>query len=149
IEEFERHHEMDLAYTVDGVTRIRSSIFMQRGSVGMCNRLIPLGIRSLEELGLPPILSEFTKSRNGLVLVTGPTGSGKSTTLAAMIDLINQARRVNIVSIEDPIEYIHPDKMAIVSQREVGIDTDSFQEALKRVLRQAPDVILIGEMRDI
>jgi len=106
-------------------------------------------IRSLEELGMPPTLAEFTKSRNGLVLVTGPTGSGKSTTLAAMIDLINSSRKVNIVSIEDPIEYVHKDKVAIVSQREVGIDTDSFQEALKRVLRQAPDVILIGEMRDI
>ncbi len=149
IEEFERHHEMDLAYTVPDVTRIRSSIYMQRGTVAMVNRLIPLGIRSLEELGLPPVLSEFTKSRNGMVLVTGPTGCGKSTTLAAMIDIVNASRRVNIMSIEDPIEYVHPDKMAIVSQREVGIDTDSFQEALKRVLRQAPDVILIGEMRDI
>jgi len=149
IEEFERHHEMDLAFTLEGVSRIRSSVYMQRGTVGMSNRLIPMEIRSLEQLGMPPILAEFTKHRNGLVLVTGPTGSGKSTTLAAMIDLINSNRLVNIVSIEDPIEYVHPDKMAIVSQREVGIDTDSFQEALRRVLRQAPDVILIGEMRDI
>ncbi|MCC6728251.1 MAG: PilT/PilU family type 4a pilus ATPase [Chthonomonadales bacterium] len=149
IEEFERHHEMDLAFTLEGVSRIRSSIYMQRNTVAMSNRLIPMHIRSLEELGMPPTLAEFTKSRNGLVLVTGPTGSGKSTTLAAMIDLVNTNRRVNIVTIEDPIEYIHPDKAAIVSQREVGIDTDSFQEALKRVLRQAPDVILIGEMRDI
>lgn len=149
IEEFERHHEMDLAFTLEGVSRIRSSIFMQRNSVGMCNRLIPLDILTLEQLGMPPTLAEFTKSRNGLVLVTGPTGSGKSTTLAAMIDLVNNNRRVNIVSIEDPIEYVHQDKQAIVSQREVGIDTDSFQEALKRVLRQSPDVILIGEMRDI
>ncbi len=149
IEEFDRHHEMDLAFTFGTDVRIRSSIFMQRGSVGMANRLIPMKIRSLEDLGMPPTLAEFTKSRNGLVLITGPTGSGKSTTLAAMIDLVNQTRRVNIVTIEDPIEYVHPDKMAILSQREVGLDTDSFQEALKRVLRQAPDVILIGEMRDI
>ncbi len=149
IEEFDRHHEMDLAFTFREIYRIRSSIYMQRGTVGMANRLIPMRIRSLEELGMPPTLAEFTKSRNGLVLVTGPTGSGKSTTLAAMINLINESRRVNIVSIEDPIEYVHQDKMAIISQREVGIDTDSFQEALKRVLRQAPDVILIGEMRDI
>jgi twitching motility protein PilT len=149
IEEFERHHEMDLAFTLSDVSRIRSSIYMQRNSVGMANRLIPMTIRTLEELGMPPTLAEFTKSRNGLVLVTGPTGCGKSTTLAAMVDLINSTRRVNIVTIEDPVEYIHPDKQAIISQREVGIDTDSFQEALKRVLRQAPDVILIGEMRDI
>jgi twitching motility protein PilT len=149
IEEFERHHEMDLAFTLGDVCRVRSSIYMQRNSVGMANRLIPMVIRTLEDLGLPPILADFTRSRSGLVLVTGPTGCGKSTTLAAMIDLINSTRRVNIVTIEDPVEYVHPDKMAIISQREVGIDTDSFQEALKRVLRQAPDVILIGEMRDI
>jgi twitching motility protein PilT len=149
IEIFERHHEMDLAYTVPGVARIRASVFMQRSSVGVALRLIPLYVKTLEELGMPPVLTEFTKHRNGMVLVTGPTGSGKSTTLAAMIDYINENRLVNIVSIEEPIEYVHPDKMAILSQREVGIDTDSFQEALKRVLRQAPDVILIGEMRDI
>jgi twitching motility protein PilT len=149
IEEFERHHEMDLAFTLGEVCRIRSSAYMQRGSVALSNRLIPIKIRSLEELGMPPTLAEFTKSRNGLVLVTGPTGCGKSTTLAAMIDLINSSRRVNIVTIEDPIEYVYSDKQAIISQREIGIDTDSFQEALKRVLRQAPDVILIGEMRDI
>lgn len=149
IEEFERHHEMDLAFTVEGVTRIRCSVYMQRNTVGMVLRLIPLRILSLEDLGMPPVLGEFTKHRHGLVLVTGPTGSGKSTTLAAMVDLINATRLVNIITIEDPVEYIHPDKMAILSQREVGIDTDSFQEALKRVLRQAPDVILIGEMRDI
>ncbi len=149
IEEFDRHHEMDLAFDLGTTSRVRCSVYKQRGTVALSNRLIPMRIRSLEELGMPPTLAEFTKSRNGLVLVTGPTGSGKSTTLAAMIDLINSTRRVNIVSIEDPIEYVHPDKMAIVNQREVGIDTDSFQEALKRVLRQAPDVILIGEMRDI
>lgn len=149
IEEFERHHEMDLAFTIEGCCRIRASVYMQRGTVAMALRLIPLGIRSLEELGMPPTLADFTKSRNGLVLVTGPTGSGKSTTLAAMVDLINASRPVNIVTIEDPIEYVYEDKKAIVSQREIGIDTDSFQEALRRVLRQAPDVILVGEMRDI
>ncbi|HSV73382.1 MAG TPA: PilT/PilU family type 4a pilus ATPase [Chthonomonadales bacterium] len=149
IEEFDRHHEMDLAFTLADTCRIRSSIFKQRGSVGMANRLIPLRIRTLQELGMPETLSEFIRSRNGLVLVTGPTGSGKSTTLAALIDLINQTQPVNIVTIEDPIEYVYEDKAGIVSQREVGIDTHSFQEALRRVLRQAPDVILIGEMRDI
>lgn len=149
IEEFDRHHEMDLAFDLGETSRIRCSVYKQRGTVALANRLIPMRIRSLEELGMPPTLAEFTKSRNGLVLVTGPTGSGKSTTLAAMIDLINSSRHVNIVAIEDPIEYVHRDKMAIISQREIGIDTDSFQEALKRVLRQAPDVILIGEMRDI
>jgi twitching motility protein PilT len=149
IEEYERHHEMDLAFTLEGVTRIRASIYMQRTTVAMVLRLIPLKIKNLEELGMPATLADFTKARNGLVLVTGPTGSGKSTTLAAMIDLINSTRPCNIVTIEDPVEYVHNDKVAIISQREVGIDTASFQEAIKRVLRQAPDVILIGEMRDI
>jgi twitching motility protein PilT len=149
VEEFDRHHEMDLAFGLGAESRIRCSIFKQRGSVGLALRLIPMRIRSLEELGVPATLSEFTAARCGLILVTGPTGSGKSTTLAALIDMINSKKRVNIVTIEDPIEYVHPDKMAIVSQREIGIDTDSFQEALRRVLRQAPDVIMIGEMRDI
>ncbi len=149
IEEFERHHEMDLSFSLEGVVRIRASIYMQRNSVGFVLRLIPLRIRPLEELGVPTSIGDFTKQRNGLVLVTGPTGSGKTTTLAAMIDMINSSRPVNIVTIEDPVEYVHSDKMAIISQREVGIDTDNFQEALRRVLRQAPDVILVGEMRDI
>jgi len=149
IEQFERHHEMDVAFLVPGVTRIRCNVMMQRGTVSSVLRLIPLKILTLEELGLPPVLMEFTKHRNGLVLVTGPTGSGKSTTLAGMIDYINTNRLVHIVTIEEPVEFVHPDKMAILNQREVGMDTDSFQEALKRVLRQAPDVILIGEMRDI
>jgi twitching motility protein PilT len=149
IEQFERHHEMDVAFLVEGVARIRCNVMMQRGSVSSVLRLIPLHIMTLEELGLPPILMEFTKHRNGLVLVTGPTGSGKSTTLAAMIDYINTNRLVHIVTIEEPVEFVHPDKLAILNQREVGTDTDNFQEALKRVMRQAPDVILIGEMRDI
>jgi len=146
---FERRHELDLAFTLEGVSRFRVNVYQQRGSVGMVLRLIPLEIWSLDQLGMPPVVAELCKQRQGLILVTGPTGSGKSTTLAAMIDLINQTRRCNIVTIEDPIEFVHEDKMAIVNQREVGIDTDSFTDALKYVVRQSPDVILIGEMRDI
>ncbi|MCS6775130.1 MAG: type IV pilus twitching motility protein PilT [Chloroherpetonaceae bacterium] len=146
---FEQHHEMDLAFSVGEELRIRMNVYRQRGGTATVCRLIPTKIRSLDELGIPPKVKEFTQHRNGLVLVTGPTGSGKTTTLASMIDLINQTRRVNIVTIEDPIEFVHKDKMAIVSQREVGIDTESFQMALRHVLRQAPDIILIGEMRDI
>lgn len=146
---FEHRHELDLAFTIENVTRIRANIYQQRGSMGMVCRLIPLKIYSLEQLGMPPVLADLTKSRQGLVLVTGPTGSGKSTTLAAMIDLINSTRRTNIVSVEDPIEFVHPDKMSIVSQREVGIDTDSFSDAMKYMMRQNPDIIFIGEMRDL
>jgi twitching motility protein PilT len=145
---FEHRHELDLAFTIEGVTRIRANIYQQRGAMGMVCRLIPLKIYTLEQLGMPSVLSDMTKSRQGLVLVTGPTGSGKSTTLAAMIDLINSTRRANIITVEDPIEFIHPDKMSIVSQREVGIDTDSFSDALKYMLRQNPDIILVGELRD-
>ncbi len=146
---FEHRHELDLAFTVENVTRVRANIYQQRGSMGMVCRLIPLGIYSLEQLGLPPAIGELTKNRQGLILVTGPTGSGKSTTLAGMIDKINNERSANIVTIEDPIEFVHPDKASIVSQREVGLDTDSFTDALKYVVRQNPDIILIGEMRDI
>jgi twitching motility protein PilT len=146
---FEHRHELDVAFTIEGVTRIRANIFMQRGTMGMVCRLIPLKIYSLEQLGMPPVLAEMTKARQGLILVTGPTGSGKSTTLAAMIDLVNSTRKVNIITIEDPIEFVHPDKEAIVSQREVGIDTDSFTDALKYMMRQNPDVILVGELRDV
>ena len=149
IEQFERHHEMDVAFVVEGICRVRCNVMMQRNTVSSVIRLIPFGIQTLEELGLPPILTEFTKHRNGLVLVTGPTGCGKSTTLAGMLDYINSNRLVHIVTVEEPVEFVHPDKMAILNQREVGMDTDSFQEALKHVMRQAPDVILIGEMRDI
>ena len=117
--------------------------------MGLVLRLIPLGIFSLDELGLPAVLRDLTVHRQGLILVTGPTGSGKSTTLAAMIDNINNNRRCNIVTVEDPIEFVHPDKKSIVNQREIGIDTDSFTDALKYVVRQSPDVILIGEMRDV
>ncbi|MES2464391.1 MAG: type IV pilus twitching motility protein PilT [Armatimonadota bacterium] len=146
---FEHRHELDLAFTVENVTRVRANIYQQRGSMGMVCRLIPLGIYSLDQLGLPPAIGELTKNRQGLILVTGPTGSGKSTTLAGMIDKINNERSANIVTIEDPIEFVHPDKSSIVSQREVGLDTDSFTDALKYVVRQNPDIILIGEMRDI
>lgn len=149
ITKFEDTKEMDLAFTKPGVVRFRGNIYMQRGSIGVALRLIPLDMPHLDELGLPPVLKELPKQKQGLILLTGPTGSGKSTTLAAMINQINEARRANIVSVEDPIEFVHPDKQCIVSQREVGIDTLSFSEALKHVLRQAPDVILIGEMRDV
>ncbi len=146
---FERRHELDLAFQMDGIARFRANIYHQRGSVGLVLRVIPLMIMSLEQLGMPPVVAELATQRQGLVLVTGPTGCGKSTTLAAMIDLINQNRRCNIITVEDPIEFVHPDKKAIVNQREIGIDTDSFTDALKYVVRQSPDVILIGEMRDV
>lgn len=146
---FEHRHEMDLAFTIENVTRVRANIYQQRGSMGMVCRLIPLSIYSIDDLGLPAVLKDMTLHRQGLILVTGPTGCGKSTTLAAMIDLINQTRRCNIVTVEDPIEFVHPDKKGVVNQREIGIDTASFTEALKYVVRQSPDVILIGEMRDV
>ena len=146
---FEQHHEMDLAFSVGEALRIRMNIYMQRGGCATVCRLIPTNIRSLDELGVPPKVKDFITHRNGLVLITGPTGSGKTTTLAAMIDLLNATRKVNIITLEDPIEFVHKDKEAIVSQREVGIDTDNFNVALRHVLRQAPDIILIGEMRDL
>jgi twitching motility protein PilT len=146
---FEHRHELDLAFTIQGISRFRANIYQQRGSMGMVLRLIPLDINSLDDLGMPPVIKDLTLHRQGLVLVTGPTGCGKSTTLAAMIDVINNNRRCNIVTIEDPIEFIHEDKLGIVNQREVGIDTDSFTDALKYVVRQSPDVVLIGEMRDV
>lgn len=149
IARFERRHELDLAFTIAGVSRFRANAYRQRDSIGIVLRLIPLSIYSLDDLGMPPILSDLCTHRQGLILVTGPTGCGKSTTLAAMIDLINSTRHCNIITVEDPIEFVHEDKLAIVSQREVGIDTESFTEALKYIVRQSPDVILIGEMRDM
>ena len=149
IARFEQRHELDLAFTIPEVARFRANIYQQRGSMGMVLRLIPLTIYTLDQLSMPPVIKEFGTHRQGLVLVTGPTGSGKSTTLAAIIDLINNTRRCNIVTIEDPLEFIHPDKLSILNQREIGIDTDSFTDALKYVVRQSPDVILIGEMRDV
>ncbi|MDR3709789.1 MAG: PilT/PilU family type 4a pilus ATPase [Capsulimonadaceae bacterium] len=146
---FEHRHELDIAQEIEGLTRLRINIYQQRGAMAMTCRLVPLKIYTLEQLGMPPVLADITKSRQGLVLVTGPTGSGKSTTLSAMINNINETRNVNIITVEDPIEFVHPDKMAIVSQREVGFDTDSFSDALKYMMRQNPDVLLVGELRDI
>ncbi|MGV3619016.1 MAG: type IV pilus twitching motility protein PilT [Fimbriimonas sp.] len=146
---FDETFEMDLGFTVEGLCRVRCNVYMQRGSWASVCRVVPLRIKTIQELGLPPILHELTKHKTGLILVTGPTGSGKTTTLAAMLDLINQERQCHLVTVEDPLEFIHQDKQAYVSQREVGIDTHDFQPALRAVLREAPDVILIGEMRDV
>jgi twitching motility protein PilT len=145
---FEDTMEMDLAFGVGDKCRVRANFYHQRGTWAAVCRIIPLTIRSVEELGLPPVLNELTKHRLGLALVTGPTGSGKTTTLAALIDKINLDRPCHIVTIEDPLEFVHQDKQAYVSQREVNIDTLEFQPALRAVVREAPDVILIGEMRD-
>ncbi|MHB0912863.1 MAG: type IV pilus twitching motility protein PilT [Armatimonadota bacterium] len=146
---FEHRHEMDLAFTMEGISRFRANIYQQRGSMGMVLRLIPFSISQLEDLGMPSVLRDLTIHRQGLILVTGPTGCGKSTTLAAMIDAVNSSRHCNVVTVEDPIEFVHDDKLSIINQREIGIDTDSFTDALKYVVRQSPDVILIGEMRDV
>lgn len=145
---FEETHEMDLGFMVHGKCRVRMNVYRQRGTVATVMRIIPLRIKTIEELGLPPVLNELCKQRLGLVLVTGPTGCGKTTSLAAMIDVINSSRPVHIVTVEDPLEFVHPDKMGYISQREIGIDTEDFQPALRAVVREAPDVILIGEMRD-
>jgi twitching motility protein PilT len=147
---FETDHELNLSYTASSATRIRQNIFNQRGSIATACRLIPLEVPTLEDLNIDSkAVLTLAKAHQGLVLVTGPTGSGKSTTLAAIINLINSTRPVNIITVEDPIEYVHKDKSAFVSQREVGVDTKSFHEALKQMLRQAPDVILVGELRDL
>ncbi|MDY6847628.1 MAG: type IV pilus twitching motility protein PilT [Geoalkalibacter sp.] len=145
---FEEVYEVDLAYGVPGLGRFRVNVFRQRGSVSMVFRVIPFKVQNLDELQLPGVLKKIGEEQRGLVLVTGATGSGKSTTLAAMIDYINGTRTSHIVTIEDPIEYLHRDKRSIVNQREVGFDTESFDVALKSALRQDPDVILVGEMRD-
>ena len=141
--------EVDIAYSVTGLGRFRCNVFQQRGTIGMVLRVIPVGVRGVDELGLPPVLKKVAAEERGLILVTGTTGSGKSTTLAAMIDQINHTRSTNIITIEDPIEYLHRDNSSIVSQREVGADTKSFAAALRSALRQDPDVILVGEMRDM
>jgi twitching motility protein PilT len=146
---FETTKELDFSFGVKGLSRFRANVFLQRGVVSMAIRQIPYEILPMEKLGLPAIVREFTLAQKGLVLVTGPTGSGKSTTLAAMLDRINQSRQAHIVTIEDPIEYVHMNKKCIVNQREVGSDTLGFKEALKHVLRQDPDIILVGEMRDL
>jgi twitching motility protein PilT len=134
---------------VKGLSRFRSNIYMQRGAVAGAFRTIPFKILTFQELGLPPVVAELTKKPRGLILVTGPTGSGKSTTLASIIDKINTERHEHIMTIEDPIEYLHTSRLSVVNQREVGSDTRSFKDALKYVLRQDPDVVLIGEMRDL
>ncbi len=146
---FEENSELDLSFGVRGLSRFRANIFMQRGAVAGAFRAIPYKIMSLDELGLPKVVSELTKKPRGLILVTGPTGSGKSTTLASMIDRINSERKEHIVTIEDPIEYLHPHKACLVNQREVGADTKNFATALKYILRQDPDVVLVGELRDL
>lgn len=146
---FEENNELDLSFGVKGLSRFRANIFMQRGAVAGAFRTIPYEIRSFKELGLPDIVNELVKKPRGLILVTGPTGSGKSTTLAAMVDKINSERYEHIITIEDPIEYLHPHKKCLVNQREINADTDSFKSALRYVLRQDPDIVLIGEMRDL
>jgi twitching motility protein PilT len=146
---FEENLELDFSFGIKGLARFRSNVFYQRGAVSAVYRLIPYEIRGFQELGIPPIIERLCEKPRGLVLVTGPTGSGKSTTLAAMIDKINRERPCHIVTIEDPIEYLHTHKKAEVNQRELHSDTHSFANALRSVLRQDPDVVLIGEMRDL
>jgi twitching motility protein PilT len=146
---FEVDNELDLSFALQGLARFRCNVYRERGAVAFAIRIIPDAVRSFAELGLPPIVESLAERPRGLVLVTGPTGSGKSTTLAAMLDKINAERRQHIVTIEDPIEFLHRNKKGLVHQREVYGDTHSFAEALRRILRQDPDVVLIGEMRDL
>jgi len=148
-QKFRDHQEVDLAYSVPGLGRFRCNVFRQRSTIGFVLRVIPTRISSIDELNLPPVLKTIAEEERGLVLVTGTTGSGKSTTLAAMIDHINSTRSSHIMTVEDPIEYLHRDNRAIVNQREVAVDTQSFAHALRSALRQDPDVILVGEMRDL
>ncbi len=148
VEEFHRTNEADFAYSLSGVGRFRVNAFRSRGSCGMVFRRVSVGAIPLEELGLPPVLASLAMEPRGLVLVTGPTGSGKTTTLAGMIDHINASKECHIVTIEDPIEVLHFDKLAMVNQREVRVDTDDFVTAMRAAMRQDPDIILVGEMRD-
>ncbi len=141
--------ELDLSYHVPGLSRFRVNMYWQRGKVGAVFRVIPFNIRTIDELFLPPVCKQLALMPRGIILVTGPTGSGKSTSLAAMINHINLSRRSHIMTIEDPIEYVHEDKVSIINQRELGTDTHTFADALKHVMRQNPDVILVGEMRDL
>jgi twitching motility protein PilT len=146
---FEEEHELDFSFGIKGLSRFRGNLFLQRGVVAAAIRTIPYKIRGFQDLGLPPIIEELIRKPKGLILVTGPTGCGKSTTQAAMIDHINEERNAHIITIEDPIEYLHPHKGCILNQREVNSDTFNFSTALKHILRQDPDVVLIGEMRDL
>ncbi|MBA3620177.1 MAG: Flp pilus assembly complex ATPase component TadA, partial [Acidothermales bacterium] len=148
-EKFEENLELDFAYAVPGLARFRVNLYRQRNSSGAAFRLIPHEIRALEDLGVPPAVANFAALPRGFVLVTGPTGSGKSTTLASLLDLVNRTRRDHIMTVEDPIEFLHRHQSCVVNQREVGEDTHSFASALKHVLRQDPDVILVGELRDL
>src|SRR6266550_6032288 len=147
-QKFKDAQEVDLAYSVAGLGRFRCNVFQQRGTVGLVLRVIPMAIRTIDELGLPPVMKKIAEEERGLVLVTGTTGSGKSTSLAAMIDHINSVRCAHVMTVEDPIEFLHRDQQSIVNQREVAVDTRSFAYALRSALRQDPDVILVGEMRD-
>jgi twitching motility protein PilT len=146
---FEMEDELDFSFGIQNLARFRGNVFKQRGCVSMAVRQIPFGVKSLADLGLPPAVAKMAEKPRGLVLVTGPTGSGKSTTLAAMIDKINKERRAHIITVEDPIEFVHRHQNCIINQREVGTDTKSFAAALKYALREDPDVILVGEMRDL
>ena len=148
LEKFRKAQEVDLAYSVSGLGRFRCNVFQQRGTIGIVLRVIPTRVKNIDELGLPPVLKRIAQEERGLVLVTGTTGCGKSTTLAALIDHINSTRSCHIMTVEDPIEYLHRDYQSIVNQREVAVDTTSFSHALRSALRQDPDVILVGEMRD-
>jgi len=146
---FEQRNELDLSFGMKGLARFRANLFVQRGAVAGAFRQIPFKILSFEDLGLPAVVLDIASKPRGLVLVTGPTGSGKTTTLASIIDKINAEQRLHILTIEDPIEYLHPHKLSIVNQREIGADTLTFKDALRHALRQDPDVVLIGEMRDL
>ncbi len=148
-QKFEANNELDLSFGVKGLSRFRGNVFLQRGAVAGVFRMIPFEILSFDKLGLPPVVSALAERPRGLILVTGATGSGKSTTLAAILDKINREKRHHIITIEDPIEYLHPHKSSLVNQREVGADTAGFKSALRYVLRQDPDVVLIGELRDL
>jgi twitching motility protein PilT len=148
-EHYEANWEMDMAYEIEDVARFRVNVFRQQGHMGAVLRLIPINIQTIDDLALPQVLKQVALLPRGLVLVTGPTGSGKSTTLAAMVDHINEHKRAHIITIEDPIEFVHRDRRSAINQREVGQDTHSFADALRHVLRQNPDIILVGEMRDL
>jgi twitching motility protein PilT len=149
LEHFREHREADFAYSVPGLGRFRVNAFYQRSSVALAMRLVRTSAATVEDLGLPPVITRLAEEQRGLVLVTGPTGSGKTTTLAAMVDHINHTRACHVVTIEDPVEFLHDDDLAAIDQREVGFDTNSFSSAMRVVLRQDPDVILVGEMRDL